>query len=68
MIDKYGIGDKRDKSRGIKRAISAFRVKDSRMVVSSGMVVVCPVPKRILRSMFEVPDTEVSQEAEVVRR
>jgi hypothetical protein len=60
MIDEYGIDDKRDKSRGIKTAVSGFRIKNSRMVVSSGMVIVCPVPIRILRHMFKVPDGEVS--------
>jgi hypothetical protein len=38
MIDEYGIDDKRDKSRGIKRVISGFRIKNSRMIVSAGMV------------------------------
>jgi hypothetical protein len=68
IIDEYGIDDGSDKSRGIKRTISGFRIKDSRMVVSSGMVIVYPVPIRILGSMFKVPDGEVLQQAQKVRR
>jgi hypothetical protein len=72
MIDEYGIDDERDnerdKSRGIKKVISGFRIKNSRMVISSGMVIVCPVPTRILLSMCKVPEGEVSQQAQKVRR
>jgi hypothetical protein len=42
MIDKYGIDDKRDAPQGIKRLVSGFRVKNSRMVVSSGIIIVYP--------------------------
>jgi hypothetical protein len=68
MIDGYGIDDKHDKSRGIKRVISGFRIKNSQIVVSSGMIIVCLVPIRILRNRFNVPDGEVSQQAQKVRR
>jgi hypothetical protein len=68
MIDEYGIDDKRHKLREIKRVISGFRIKNSRGAVSSGMVVVCPVPIGILRSRFKVPDREVSQQAQKVRK
>jgi hypothetical protein len=68
MIDEYGIDGKRDKSRRIKEAISGFRIKNSRMVVSSGTGIVCPLPRRILCSKFKVPDGEVSQQAQKVRR
>jgi hypothetical protein len=64
MIDESGIDDKRDKSRGINRVISGFRIKNSRMVISSGMVIVCPVPMRILRSRFKGPDGTGSQQAQ----
>jgi hypothetical protein len=60
MIDEYGIDEKPDKSRGIERVISEFRIKNSRIVVSSGMVIVCPVAIQILRNRFKVPDGEVS--------
>jgi Trm5-related predicted tRNA methylase len=67
MIDEYGIDHRRDKSRGMKRAISELRIKNSRTVVSSGMVVVSPVLIGILRSWFKMPDKEVSQQAQKVR-
>jgi hypothetical protein len=60
MIDESGIDDKRDKSRGIKKTISGFRIKNSRMVISSGMAIVCPVPRRILQNRFKVPGREGS--------
>jgi hypothetical protein len=68
MIDEYGIDDKLDKSRGIKRTISGFRIKNARMVISSGMVIVCPVPIRILHNRFKVPNGEVAEQAQKVRR
>jgi hypothetical protein len=68
MIDEYGIDDKRDQSRGIKRAISRFRIKNSQMVVSSGMVIICLATIQILRSKFTVPDGEVSQQTQKVQK
>jgi hypothetical protein len=68
MINEYGIDDKRNKPRGIKRAIFGFRIKNSRMVVSSGMAIVCPVPIRLLQNRSKIPDGEMSQQAQKVRR
>jgi hypothetical protein len=61
MIDKYEFDDKHDKSHGIMKVISEFRIKNSQMVISSGMVSVYPVPIRILPGRFKVPEGEVSQ-------
>jgi hypothetical protein len=66
MIDEYGIDDKRDKPRGIKKVITGFRIKNSQMMVSSGMAIICPVSIQILRSRLKVPDGEVSQQAQKV--
>jgi hypothetical protein len=68
MIDEYGIDDKRDQSRGTKTVISGFRIRNSRMVVASGMVIVYPVPIQILRSRFKVLDEEVSTSDMLCRR
>jgi hypothetical protein len=68
MIDDFDIDDERDKSRGIKRVISGFRIKNLRIIVSSGMVIVCPVPIRMSRNRFKVSDGEVLQQAQKGRR
>jgi hypothetical protein len=68
MIGEYGIDDQRDKSRGIKAVISGFQIENSRMVVSSGMAIVCPIPIRILPSRFKVLEGEGSEQAQKVRR
>jgi hypothetical protein len=68
MIDEYGMDDKRDRSIGIKRVISGFRIKNSRMVASSETVIVCPGPIQFLRSRFKIPDGEVLQQAQKLRR
>jgi hypothetical protein len=67
MIEEYGIDDRRAKSRGIARVISGSRIKNSRIVVSYGMVIVHRLLTRILRSRFEVPDGEASQQGQKVQ-
>jgi hypothetical protein len=54
-IDEYGIDDKRDKSQGIKRAISGFRIKNSEMVVPSEMIIVCLASIRICAAGLKYP-------------